>query len=228
MTDDNIKSKSKLKIIIPIAVIVLLIAGIWTGLNYYNSQLKIVMKVPHFELTDQNSKKITDKDMLGKVYLVEFFYSTCPTICPVMNSNMKYIDKTINNPNFGIISISIDPTHDTPEVLKNHARMIGATSKNWHFLTGDRTYISKLADQFNIYVGKESDNAESLNHSGMIALVNKEGTIVCRTKEDEHRMPIVYYSGLNYSDSDGTEAKLTGEYHPDRELLIEDIQKLLK
>ena len=154
MTDDNIKSKSKLKIIIPIAVIVLLIAGIWMGLNYYNSQLKTVMKVPHFELTDQNSKKITDKDMREKVYLVEFFYSTCPTICPVLNSNMKYIDKTINNPNFGIISISIDPTHDTPEVLKNHARMIGATSKNWHFLTGDRTYISKLADQFNIYVGK--------------------------------------------------------------------------
>jgi protein SCO1/2 len=225
---DNKKPKSKIKIIIPVAVLVLLIAGIWIGLNHFNSQLKTVMKVPHFELTDQNNNKISDKDMLGKVYLVEFFYSTCPTICPVMNSNMKYIDQKINNPNFGIISISIDPTHDTPQVLKDHARMIGATSPNWHFLTGDRTYISKLADQFNIYVGKESDNAESLNHSGMIALVNKNRTIMCRTKEDMNRMPIVYYSGLNYSDKEGEEANLTGKYHPDREMLIEDIQKLLK
>lgn len=228
MTNENMTSKSKLKIAVPIAVIVILIAGIWMGLSYLRSGFSTVMKVPHFELTDQNNKKITDKDMLGKVYLVEFFYSTCPTICPVMNSNMKYINQKINKPNFGIISISIDPTHDTPQVLKDHARMIGATSPNWHFLTGDRTYISKLADQFNIYVGKKSDDAESLNHSGMIALVNKEGTIVCRLKEDENRMPILYYSGLNYSDDEGTEPQLTGKFHPDREMLIEDIQKLLK
>lgn len=228
MKQGKIKSKSKNKIVGPIVVIILLFAGIWIGMRYLNSKLFTVMKVPHFELTDQNNKKITDKDMLGKVYLVEFFYSTCPTICPVMNSNMKYIDQKINNPNFGIISISIDPTHDTPQVLKDHAKMIGATSPNWHFLTGDRDYIGKLADQFNIYVGDKSDDAESLNHSGMIALVNQEGTIVSRTKEGENTMPILYYSGLNYSDPEGNEPDLKGKYHPDREKLIEDIQKLLK
>ena len=56
--------------------------------------------------------------MLGKVYVVEFFYARCPTICPVMNNNLKFVDKEINSPDFGIISISIDPTNDTPEFLK--------------------------------------------------------------------------------------------------------------
>jgi protein SCO1/2 len=120
------------------------------------------MKVPDFELTDQNNKKITNKDMLGKVYLVEFFFSKCPTICPVMNTNMKAIQNQINNPDFGIISISIDPENDTPEALKEHAQRIGAKSPNWHFLTGDRGYIGKLADQFNIYVGDKEDDAKAL------------------------------------------------------------------
>ena len=154
------KSKSnnnKTKIIIPIAVIALLFLGIGVGMSYFEKNLYTVMKVPDFELTDQNNKKITNRDMLGKVYLVEFFFSKCPTICPVMNINMKAVQNQINNPDFGIISISIDPENDTPAALQEHAKRIGATSPNWHFLTGDRTYIGNLADKFNIYVGDQED-----------------------------------------------------------------------
>lgn len=216
----------KNKILLPIVVIALLIVVIVVGTKYFKQMLYTVMKVPDFELVDQNSKKITNKDMLGKVYLVEFFYSTCPTICPVMNANMKNIDKEINDPNFGIISISIDPENDTPEILKQHAEKIGATDPNWHFLTGDRDYIGNLADQFNIYVGEKEDEAENLNHSGMIALVDKKGNIRCRLNKE--KIPILYYSGLNYEDPEGEIEKLTGKYHPDKEFLIEDIRKLLK
>lgn len=220
------KSFQKSKLILPIIVFAVLFLVIGIGTSYFKKSLYTVMKVPDFVLTDQNSKKITNKDMLGKVYLVEFFYSRCPTICPVMNSNMKYIDEQINNPDFGIISISIDPTNDTPEVLKNHAKMIGANSPNWHFLSGNRDYIGNLADMFDIYVGDKEDDSESLNHSGMIALVDKEGNLRCRF--DENNMPILYYSGLNYEDEAGTKTSLRGKYHPDREKLIEDIRKLLK
>lgn len=219
-------SNSKNKIIIPIVVIALLFLGIGFGMSYFEKNLYTVMKVPDFELTNQNNQKISSKDMLGKVYLVEFFFSKCPTICPVMNSNMKVIQKEINNPNFGIISISIDPDNDTSEILKEHSKKIGANSPNWHFLTGERTYIGNLADQFNIYVGDEEDEGESLNHSGMIALVDQKGNIRCRYNKDN--MPILYYSGLNYKDAEGKTPKLTGKYHPDREILIEDIKKLLK
>lgn len=220
------KQNPKSKIIIPIVVLALIFVTIGAGMSYFKKSLFTVMKVPDFELTNQNNQKISNKDMLGKVYLVEFFFSKCPTICPVMNSNMKYIEETINDKNFGIISISIDPTNDTPEVLKNHARMLGTKSHNWHFLTGNRDYIDNLADQFNIYVGNKEDQSESLNHSGMIALVDQEGNL--RSRFDENNSPILYYSGLNYEDPEGKTTSLVGKYHPDREKLIKDIQKLLK
>lgn len=227
MSGNNKKKKdsSKNKIIFPVLVFGILFLVIGVGISYFKENLYTVMKVSDFELTDQNSKKISSKDMLGKVYLVEFFYSRCPTICPVMNRNMKYIQDNINNPDFGIISISIDPENDTPEVLKNHAKMVGAVSSNWHFLTGNRDYIGSIADKFNIYVGDKEDNAESLNHSGMIALVDKEGNLRCRF--GENNIPILYYSGLNYEDPDGKIPNLKGQYHPDREKLIQDIRKLL-
>jgi len=221
-TDNHPKNK----IIVPIVVIALLFFGIGFGMNYFRTNLFTVMKVPDFKLTDQNNKQITNKDMIGKVYLVEFFFSKCPTICPVMNSNMRAIEDEINSPDFGIISISIDPENDTPELLKSHAQSIGVKSLNWHFLTGDRTYIGHLADQFDIYVGDKEDESENLNHSGMIALVDKDGNVRCRY--DQNNKPILYYSGLNYGDPQGTDPQLNGKYHPDREKLIEDIKKLLK
>ncbi len=226
MSKNKTPKSKRNQIILPLAVIAIIFLVIGFGISYFKKSLFTVMKVPNFQLIDQNNKKVGKQDMLGKVYLVEFFYSRCPTICPIMNRNMKYIQDQINSPAFGIISISIDPENDTPEVLKNHAKMVGATSANWHFLTGNRAYIGELADQFSIYVGDKDDEAESLNHSGMIALVDKEGNIRCRF--DENNSPILYYSGLNYDDPEGTKENLVGSYHPDREKLIEDIKKLLK
>ena len=223
---ENIPTSKSKKIGIPVLVILLIAALVFGVRQYMNSSLFTVMKVPEFSLKNQHDITISNKDMLGKVYLVEFFFSRCPTICPVMNNNMRHIEEEINDPNFGIISISIDPENDTPEILKEHARKIGTRSSNWHFLTGDRNYIGDIAKKFDIYVGDQKDKAESLNHSGEIALVDKDGNIRCRFGKDG--MPILYYSGLNYDDEAGTKTSLVGKYHPDREILIEDIKKLLK
>jgi protein SCO1/2 len=145
----NTKSPSKFgmnkMLIYQLIGLLVIVLAIFIGNSYFKKSLHTVMKAPEFVLTDQNNKRISNKDMLGKVYVVEFFYARCPTICPVMNSNLKFVDKEINNPDFGIISISIDPTNDTPEFLKNHAKKLGVTNPNWHFLTGDRDYIGKVA-----------------------------------------------------------------------------------
>ena len=196
------------------------------GNYFFKKSLHTVMKAPNFELIDQNNRRISNTDMLGKVYVVEFFYARCPTICPIMNNNLKLVDQAINSKDFGIISISIDPENDTPEFLKAHAKKLGVTNPNWHFLTGNRDYIGDLANEFDIYVGDKDDQSESLNHSGMLALVDKEGNVRCRFGKDG--MPILYYSGLNYDDQEGKNASLKGKYQPDRKLLIEDIQKLLE
>lgn len=149
-----------------------------------------------FKLTDQNNVEITNANYSGKVYVLEFFFTSCPTICPKMNKNMLLIqNKFFGNPNFGIASITIDPEHDTSKALKEHANLLGVTSANWHFLTGDKKYIYDLANKgFNLYAGENSKVNGGFEHSGLFALIDKNGDIRCR--KDEYGNPILYYDGL--------------------------------
>ena len=151
---------------------------------------------PSFELTNQYGQKMTQKDYAGKVYVVEFFFSTCPTICPKMNENMLKIEQNfINDQNFGIASISINPGTDTAEVLKNHAEHLGVSHLNWYFFTGDRDYIFDIANKgFNLYAGINPDVIGGFEHSGLFALIDKKGKI--RSRKDQFGNPIVYYDGL--------------------------------
>ena len=196
---------------------IVLIFGIWAVpkiiAKFQKSDLVEIGPVPAFELTDQNDKKISDKDYLGKVYVVEFFFSTCPTICPKMNQSMLQLQEAFyGNPNFGLASITIDPEHDTAAVLKEHADLLGVKHYNWHFLTGDKEYIYNLANKgFNLYAGENNKVAGGFEHSGLFALVDKEGKIRCR--KDAQGNPILYYDGLETS---GVEA------------IKEDIKKLLE
>ena len=152
---------------------------------------------PKFELINQDSKKVTNETYKGKVYVLEFFFSTCPTICPKMNASMLLIEKKFfGNPNFGIVSITIDPEHDTAKVLKEHANLLGVKSTNWNFLTGDKAYIFNLANKgFNLYAGENNKVAGGFEHSGLFALIDKNGNIRCRN--DEFGNPILYYDGLD-------------------------------
>ncbi|WP_396212099.1 SCO family protein [Flavobacterium sp.] len=162
-----------------------------------NTNLIEIGPAPKFELTNQDNKKISNKEYLGKVYVLEFFFSTCPTICPKMNKSMMEIqNKFFGNPNFGIVSITINPETDTAEVLKKHAQDLGVKSSNWHFLTGDKTYIFELANKgFNLYAGENNKVSGGFEHSGLFALIDKKGNIRCRN--DAYGNPILYYDGLD-------------------------------
>ena len=151
---------------------------------------------PQFKLTNQDNKTITNANYNGKVYVLEFFFSKCPSICPKMNKNLVTIqNKFFGNPNFGIASITIDPQNDIPQVLKEHADLLGAKSSNWHFLTGDKKYIYELANKgFNLYAGENSKVSGGFEHSGFFALIDKQGNIRCR--KDEYGNPTLYYEGL--------------------------------
>ncbi len=196
---------------------IVLIFGIWAVpkiiAKFQKSDLVEIGPVPAFKLMNQDNKTISDKDYLGKVYVVEFFFSTCPTICPKMNESMLQLQNEFyGNPNFGIASITIDPVKDTPQVLKEHANLLGVKHYNWHFLTGDKEYIYSLANKgFNLYAGENNKVAGGFEHSGLFALVDKDGKIRCR--KDAQGNPILYYDGLEAS---GVEA------------IKEDIKKLLE
>ncbi|WP_414000084.1 SCO family protein [Flavobacterium sp. W1B] len=152
---------------------------------------------PKFELTSQNNVSISNEAYKGKVYVLEFFFTSCPTICPKMNQSMLEIEKKFfGNPNFGIVSITIDPANDTPEVLKSHADLLGVKSSNWNFLTGDKTAIFDLANKgFNLYAGENAKVNGGFEHSGLFALIDKNGNIRCR--RDNFGNPILYYDGLD-------------------------------
>jgi len=184
--------------------LVILIFGIWAlpkiFSNFNKKELMRFEKVPVFEFTNQNNKTINNSDFSDKVYVVEFFFTTCPTICPKMNANMVLIQNEFyGNPNFGIASFSIDPKHDTPQILKAYAEEKGATLKNWHFMTGDKDDIYTFSnDGFRLYVGENANVEGGFEHSGLFALIDKDGYIRSRiVKIGENENPIKYYNGLD-------------------------------
>lgn len=166
--------------------------------HFQKADLATFNKVPDFEFVNQEGKTITNKDFEGKVYVVEFFFSTCPTICPIMNRKMLTLQNAFfGNPEFGIASFSITPDIDTPEVLKAYAKRMEITHKNWHLLTGkgdDKVY--ELSNEgFKLYAGKGvGEGHGGFEHSGLFALVDKNGYI--RSRYDEHGNPIMYYRAL--------------------------------
>ncbi len=166
------------------------------GSTAVKSDLFTIGKAPQFSLTDQNKQTVSNQTYAGKVYVLEFFFSTCPTICPIMNKNMKLVQESFgSNANFGIASITINPENDTPEVLKKHAEDIGAKGTNWHFLTGDKTKIFDIANKgFNLFAGENKKVNGGFEHSGLFALIDKKGNI--RSRKDDFGNPIIYYDGL--------------------------------
>ncbi len=180
---------------------IILIFGIYAVPKIVNKfktpELITIGKVPPFEFTNQDGKLITNSFYDGKVWVVEFFFTTCPTICPKMNENMlKIQNEFYGNLDFGIASFSINPKYDTPQILKEYAEKHGATSKNWNFLTGEQDKIYGLANTgFTLYAGENSNAEGGFEHSGMFALVDKQGNI--RSRLDEYGNPIAFYDGLD-------------------------------
>ena len=136
-------------------------------------------KIPYFEFTNQDGEVITRDDLLGKVYITDFFFATCPTICPKMAGNMKYLqDKFKDKKDLKFISITVNPEHDSAEVLKDYAEMVHADTDTWTFLTGDKDKIYDLAlNGFFVSVGEDEVAPGGFLHTQYFVLVDKNGHI---------------------------------------------------
>ncbi|PHQ61474.1 MAG: SCO family protein [Maribacter sp.] len=181
-------------------------------------------RVPSFEFIDQDSLLITDRDYKGKVFVVEFFFTSCPSICPVMTKNLVALQEEFSQlDHFGIASFSITPDYDTPTVLKQYAERHGIEDMDWHLMTGDKEKVFELANSgFNIFAAEVPDAPGGFEHSGLFALIDKKGFI--RSRVDKFGNPIVYYRGAI------TEKQQEND-HGEKEqisILKEDIRKLLK
>lgn len=179
-------------------------------------------KVPEFSFINQNGKVISNKDYEGMVYVIEFFFTTCPTICPRMNANLIQVQNSfLEYKNFGVASFTINPEYDTVQVLKEYADNYGVTNPNWNLMTGDQLAIYKLANEgFNLYTAKDESVEGGFEHSGNFALIDKNGFIRSRVVNGN---PIIFYNGMisqsEKVDEEGMPEEIT--------ILKEDIIKLL-
>ena len=190
------------------------------GFIYLNNEKR---KVPAFAFLNQDSLLITQNDYNGKVYVVEFFFTTCPSICPVMDSNLVEIQNEFRDfDDFGVATFTINPDYDTPSVLKAYAEKHGIEDMDWHLMTGDRQEIYDLANiGFNIFAAEDIGVAGGFEHSGLFALVDKNGYL--RSRTDDFGNPIIYYRGT-ISETQGENEE--GEKQQ-ISILKEDIKKLL-
>ncbi len=140
-------------------------------------------KIGHFAFLDQDSVQFTDAQVSGKVYVAEYFFTTCKTICPKMNGQMCRVQEALaKEKDFEILSFTVDPDNDRPFQLKNYAMMHKANSEQWHFLTGAKAKLYELARK-SFFVLKpaeavnQGDVGSDFIHTNNFVLVDRQRRI---------------------------------------------------
>ena len=134
--------------------------------------------VPGFQLTNQNGQPFGSPQLSGKIWIADFIYTTCPGPCPMISSRMSELQKPLQKTDVHLVSFSVDPEKDTPEVLRGYADKLQAEPGRWDFLTGAKPAIYKLShDGFKLAVSDGSDAQGIPVHSTRIVLVDRHGQI---------------------------------------------------
>ncbi|MBN7811146.1 SCO family protein [Algoriphagus sp. H41] len=145
-----------------------------------NNKDTIYHQIADFAFVNQMGDSVKNEDVAGKIYVADFFFTSCPTICPIMKKEMLRVYEAFgSNPDFKILSHSIDPTHDTPEVLRDYAEKLGvADARTWNFLTGDQEKLFEIG-QTSYLTTAMADQLEpgGFLHSGAFLLVDGQGRI---------------------------------------------------
>jgi protein SCO1/2 len=155
-------------------------------------------KIAPFSFTNQNGKTITNKDYEGKIYVADFFFTTCQTICPKMTTNMVWLqDKIKDNPKVKLLSHTVFPDEDTVEVLNEYAKAKGVLDTKWNLVTGNQKEIYKIARQSYLVVktGKPEELYDMVHTENFVLVDQKgrirgfyNGTLLNETKKGEKNM----------------------------------------
>ena len=133
------------------------------------------IRVPAFSLTNQQGEPLGLSDMAGKIWIADFIFTNCPTICPAMTQEMARLQSEFVSEPIYFVSFSVDPERDTTEVLTRYAKAYSADDRRWHFLTGDKAQIYQLAEQgFSLAAGH---NGTEILHSPRFVLIKADGNI---------------------------------------------------
>ncbi len=214
-TDSSTKNHEKNSLAESSTITLPYIGSIDIVYNEENGQVisdTIYERIPLFHFINQDSLAVSNSSYSGKIWITEFFFTTCPTICPIMNVEMLDIYKHVNELGLSdkvqFLSFSIDPDQDTPRVLSSYKNSYCDSCLNWDFLTGDETETHRLGiENFKIFAGRDEDAEGGYAHSGAFSLVDTLGHV---------------RGVYNITDYDGSVNKL------ERQRLKEEIEILLK
>jgi len=177
---------NKKKVGFLVAFFVLLFLGFYFSLTklipgFGKPELPVLSYVPAFAFDNQEGKMITNNDLVGKVYVAEYFFTTCKGICPKLNSNMKKLaENYVGERDFRILSYTVDPETDSVARMKHYADSLGADPQRWWFLTGRKDSLYHLA-RSGYLLDDPKNNALNINeqflHTQFFALVDKGGRV---------------------------------------------------
>lgn len=153
-------------------------------------------KIGEFQFLNQNGETISHKDVEGKIYVAEYFFTTCPTICPVMNKQMQRVQEAyLGNEHFKILSFTVNPEVDDVKQMKNYAEGHHANNNQWWFLTGDKEKLYQLARK-SFFVLKPAE-AQNLGDAGSDFIHTNNFVLV-----DQKKQIRGYYDGTNQEEVD--------------------------
>src|SRR5947207_11748438 len=134
--------------------------------------------VPSFQFTNQNGQPFGSPQLAGKIWIADFIYTMCPGPCPMISNRMSDLQKPLEKTDVRLVSFSVDPEKDTPQVLRSYAERLQAEPGRWDFLTGPKSAIYKLShDGFKLAVSDGSDAQGIPVHSTRMVLVDRHGQI---------------------------------------------------
>lgn len=169
--------------IVSLVAIVAIGAPIFLNSFVKKQSLPVFWSVPDFQLVSDEGQMLSLEDLKGKIWVAYFFFTSCGTICPVMNSNMTEVQKTFkSNPDVVIVGFTVDPETDTPEVLNEFRKNFNAMKGKWIFVTGDKKSIYRLARHgFKVPTEEvkpeEEGGPTDFIHSNKFILVDRQGRI---------------------------------------------------
>ena len=134
--------------------------------------------LPSFQFVNQNGQPFGSAQLAGKIWIADFIYTTCPGPCPMISSRMSELQKPLGKTDVHLVSFSVDPEKDTPDVLHRYAEKLQEEPGRWDFLTGPKSAIYKLShDGFKLAISDGSDAQGIPVHSTRIVLVDRHGQI---------------------------------------------------
>ena len=194
-------------------IILLFLLLVLPGLMYfyvtrgYNTFIKLKIigeegySIDEFSFINQNNDTITKDSLTGSIYVANFFFTSCPSICPIMTKNMSYLqDKLSVYPDIRFLSHTVDPDNDTPEKLHSYVNLmqqknISIDLSNWDFLTGDKDKLYQTAANYFVNASADSLAPGGFLHSEYFVLIDKQGRV--RSGIDKNGNAVGAYDGTN-------------------------------